>query len=63
MLYLESKELLRTGSFKFTTSCPDRIKQAEGTKTSSQADVLYETFIMMTLGEGKTYEQKVLGVC
>ena len=72
-LYLESKEILKNGSFnlrKFTTSCPslqDRINNAEGIEASSQAEgVLDETFVKTTLGgaaSSKTSEQKILGVC
>ena len=56
-LYLESKQILRNGSFnlrKFITNCPslqDRINKAEGTETSSQAEgILDETFAKTTLG-------------
>ena len=73
-LYLESKEILRNGSFnlrKFTTSCPslhDKINKAEDPDTLSQTEgVLDETFTKTTLGGAsshkKTSEQKIVGVC
>ena len=72
-LYLESKEILRKGSFnlrKFTTSCPslqDKIDKAESSETTSQAGgCLDETFAKTTLGgapSSETSEQKILGVC
>lgn len=69
-LYMESKEILRNGSFnlrKFATSCPslqDRINKAEGTESSSQPEgILDETFAKTTLGGApsrKTSEQRSL---